>query len=237
MHTPKAAATDAVAAGRSDDSEGPIGAARLKRSKGQRLDPLVGGLLPVLLHEFNNQTQLLTGLRAVLELGGGDSLFYERADDLARAGDRTRDLGYILAVLGSALGANALQSRREPRGLALMLDLVALAARRRAVTFEVKIAPTPSLAPAALDGWQAPWAVAAFSWLAVDDAAAGGQPCRGGWLAGDDDAVGLALQPFGQLAARAESLRKIAPGIEIEAHGEGAVLVLPAAWLDTRRRG
>ncbi len=83
----------------------------------RQVDPFVAGLLPVLLHEFNNQTQLLTGMRAVLELGGADALFFDRAEDLARAGDRARELGYALAVLGSALGANALQSRREALGL------------------------------------------------------------------------------------------------------------------------
>jgi hypothetical protein len=198
----------------------------------QRIDPWVAGLLPVLLHEFNNQTQLLTGMRAVLELGGADELFVARADDLARAGERTRELGYVLAVLGSAVGANALLSRRDPRGLRLMLDLVAIAARRREVAFQLDREPTPLLAPAALDGWQAPWAVASFAWLALGRAEEERCVCTGRWLAGSDGAAALELCPFRVERAELARLASIAPGIEVEpAVGGGALLVLPATWL------
>lgn len=211
------------------------GAAGRTEPGGQRaLDPWVAGLLPVLLHEFNNQTQLLTGMRAVLELGGGDALFFERAEDLARAGDRARELGYVLAVLGSALGANALQSRRDPRGLRLMLDLVAVAARRREVSLEFDLDPTPVLAPAALDGWQPPWVVAAFTWLAVTDAAKAERACSGRWLEGSDGATALELRPFTADPERLARLHAIAPGVEVEVLTGGALLVLPAAWLGAR---
>ncbi|MEZ6017491.1 MAG: hypothetical protein R3F49_20420 [Planctomycetota bacterium] len=186
----------------------------------------------MLLHEFNNQTQLLTGMRAVLELGGADALFFDRADDLARAGERARELGYVLAVLGSALGANALLSRRERRGLRLMLDLVAVAARRREVTFGCDRTVTPLLSPAALDGWQIPWVVAACAWLAVGDAEAEGRSCSGRWLIGSDGAAALELRPFRADPQRIARLCAIAPGAELEFTPGGALLILPGAWLE-----
>lgn len=200
-----------------------------------RIDPWVAGLLPVLLHEFNNQTQLLTGMRAVLELGGADELFVARADDLARAGERARELGYLLAVLGSALGANALLSRRDPRGLRLMLDLVAVAARRREVTLQLDREPTPLLAPSALDGWQVPWAVASFTWLAVGRAEEERCVCSGRWLVGSDGAAGLELRPFRVERDVTARLAALAPGCEVEQVSGGAMLVLPAAWTTVAR--
>ncbi len=197
-----------------------------------QLDPWVAALLPVLLHEFNNQTQLLTGMRAVLELGGADELFVARADDLARAGERARDLGYVLAVLGSALGANALQARREPRGLRLVLDLVAIAARRREVPFDLERERTPRLRPSALDGWQPAWAVACFAWLAVERAARERCTCSGRWMVADDGAVALELRPFHIEAESAGRLLQLAAGIELESAPGGARLVLPAAWIE-----
>ena len=62
-----------------EDSVGPAAGAV------SELDPCVQALMPVLLHELNNQTQLLTGLRAVLDMGGAEDLFAARADDLVRA--------------------------------------------------------------------------------------------------------------------------------------------------------
>lgn len=202
----------------------------------RRVDPWVAGLLPVLLHEFNNQTQLLTGMRAVLDLGGADELFFQRAGDLARAGDRARELGYALAVLGSALGANALLARREARGLRWMLDLVAIAARRREVHLEFDREPTPALAPHALDGWQAPWATAVFLWLGVGDADDGRRAAVARWLVADDASHGLEVHPFRFAPERVSRLTAIAPGIEVERTHGGAVLVLPATWIQRAGR-
>jgi len=196
------------------------------------LDPWVAALLPVLLHEFNNQTQLLTGMRAVLELGGADELFVARADDLARAGERARDLGYVLAVLGSALGADALQARREPRGLRLVLDLVAIAARRREVPFDLDRERTPRLRPSALDGWQPAWALACFAWLAVERAARERCTCSGRWLVASDGAAGLELRPFHLDPTTAARLVALAPGIEVDSAPGGALLVLPESWVE-----
>ena len=41
-------------------------------------DPLVAQLLPVVVHEVNNATQLLVGLKAMLQIPGGDALFAAR---------------------------------------------------------------------------------------------------------------------------------------------------------------
>ena len=113
----------------------------------QAIDPWVAAWMPVLLHELNNQTQLLTGLRAVLELGDADELFYARADDLVRAGERTRDLGYAMAVMGSAHGADVLLARRDRRGLQHMLGLAALAASRAELDLRLVASAAPTFRP------------------------------------------------------------------------------------------
>ena len=86
-------------------------------------DPTARVLLPVLLHEVNNATQLLVGLRAILELPGGEAMFNSRADDLARTSAMMDDLGFALAVVATAGGANMLLARRDERSIQIMWEL------------------------------------------------------------------------------------------------------------------
>ncbi len=113
-----------------------------------------------------------------------------------------------------------------------MLDLVALAARRREVHLELDRDPTPTLAATALDGWQPPWVTAVFAWLAIQDAADERRAAAGRWLGASDGSCGLELHPFRPDPARIARLTALAPGCEVERTHGGAVLVLPAAWLD-----
>ena len=86
-------------------------------------DPLGAALLPVLLHRLGNAGQLLSALRSVLGLEGGERALHERADDLATTAREVEELGWALAALASASGADLLLARREPRGADILLDL------------------------------------------------------------------------------------------------------------------
>ena len=67
-------------------------------------DPLVAQLLPVVVHEVNNATQLLVGLKAMLEIPGGEALFAARPMTWRRASSRMADLGLAMAMLATAAG-------------------------------------------------------------------------------------------------------------------------------------
>jgi hypothetical protein len=125
-----------------------------------RVDPLAAALLPVLMHRLNNATQILHGWNALVTVGAFDS---ERgAADLAFASQVVDETGWALAVLASASGADLLLARRERRGIAPLLDAVQAALRRSDRDLASPEETPPSLAPSAADGWQVPWAIAAW---------------------------------------------------------------------------
>ncbi|QDV07349.1 hypothetical protein Poly30_28730 [Planctomycetes bacterium Poly30] len=124
-------------------------------------DPTARVLLPVLLHEVNNATQLLVGLRAILELPGGEAMFNSRADDLGRTSAMMDDLGFALAVVATAGGANMLLSRRDDRSVRILWDLAGKALTRHGGAIR-SVGDPPLTAPSALDGWQLAWSVAAL---------------------------------------------------------------------------
>ncbi len=80
-------------------------------------------LLPVLIHEMNNGTQLLVGFRSLLDIPGGEALFGQKAGELADGSRKLEDLGFALAVLSTSSGANMLMARRERRGIQILWDL------------------------------------------------------------------------------------------------------------------
>ena len=125
------------------------------------LDPLVALLMPAVIHRLGNATQLLTGLNAMLAMGDQDALdmVAGRGEDLSRAGMHSIHMGYALGVLGSVQGSNLLLSRREARGLEWMVELLGEALRREGGQLGVPTGPIPDQNPAAMDGWQAAWAV------------------------------------------------------------------------------
>jgi hypothetical protein len=186
--------------------------------------------MPIVLHQMANATQLLAGLEAVLSMEGGDALFEERAEDLARASLDVEDLGWVLAVLGSAVGADLLLARRQPRGLEILLPLVAKALRRAERPAPSVPRDLPQLAPAALDGWQTPWAVASLLLAAGEDA----QSSAPAWeLTLAQDGWRLAVARGETVIARAPSVVERLPGAHAEEGAQHLHLVLPASWLLT----
>lgn len=190
-------------------------------------DPLVRALLPVLIHKLGNTTQLLTGLNAMLHIEGGEDLFASRVGDLGHASGQVHELGFALAALGSAAGAELLLARRDPRGVAVLVELAGAALRRAGR----RLAPVevPSLAPQALDGWQVPWAVASAVFAAGETLAEGETldwSCAsvpGGWR--------VALPSSADLDARLEQVLPRLPGAQIEREEALTALVLPPDWL------
>lgn len=130
-------------------------------SQQRELDPLVALLMPAVIHRLGNATQLLTGLNAMLAMGDQEALdmVAGRGEDLSRVGLHATHMGYALAVLGSVQGNDLLLSRREPRGLEWMVELLGEALRREGGQLGQVRGSLPDQDPAALDGWQAAWAV------------------------------------------------------------------------------
>lgn len=187
-------------------------------------DPLAVALLPVLLHKLNNATQLVTGLNAVLAFEDGEGFLAERADDLGKTSRQVEDLGWLLAVLATSSGANLLLERREPRGVAIVLDLVSDALRRSGKTLVIP-GPLPRLAPDALDGWQIPWAVGSLLWASASDLTEGAE-------------LGFEVTPPGRISARstpavrtlAQAIREHLPGASLEVAEDEWRLELPPGW-------
>jgi len=191
-------------------------------------DPLTKALLPVLVHEVKGATQLLVGLRSILDVPGGEALFEKRAPDLSETSERMHELGFAMAVLSTANGADMLMSRREATGLRTLVDLA-----RRAASFDGGSTPqmtgdVPLIAPSALDGWQIPWAGGALIGL-----------CRGRtweWT-GPGALRGRLLDGGAPSAAEAEIVdlvRERTPGASLgteQTAGDDLVWSLPAAWL------
>ncbi|MDA0948575.1 MAG: hypothetical protein O2799_08635 [Planctomycetota bacterium] len=136
------------------------------------MDALARALVPTLLHELANTTQLLTGLHALLGIPDAGDLLERREGDLARAGDEAHRLGWLLGVLGAASGHDLLLTRRERSGLEWMRELVSKAARKAGRPLGPGPAELPELAGAAQpDGWTLPWAFGCALWSLGADAA------------------------------------------------------------------
>lgn len=193
----------------------------------QTPDPLVRALLPVLIHKLGNTTQLLTGLNAMLHVEGGEELFESRVGDLGHASGQVHELGFALAVLGSAAGAELLLARRDPRGVAVLVELAGAALRRTGR--RLAAVAVPRLAPDALDGWQVPWGVASAVLAAgetIDEGETLAWSCpaaAGAWRVELPSSVALDL--------RLEQVLPRLPGAQAEREDERTALVLPHAWL------
>jgi hypothetical protein len=122
-------------------------------------DPLAAALLPVLMHRLNNATQVLQALNAMLATDERQRVLETRCSDLASAGDAIDEVGWLLAVLASACGADLLLARRERDGLAGVLTAVRDALRRERRELARGPLALPALAPDAAQGWRVPWAI------------------------------------------------------------------------------
>jgi len=116
----------------------------------------------VLMHRINNATQVLAGLNTLLALRGNEALVEARTADLSEIAITYAESGWLLAVLGSALGAETLLERRERAGLAATLSLATELARRGGRVLECR-GELPELEPRAGAGWEPAWVVG--SWL------------------------------------------------------------------------
>ncbi|MCP3920259.1 MAG: hypothetical protein GY711_32435 [bacterium] len=190
----------------------------------QTSDPLTTTLLPVVLHKLNNATQLLVGLNTLLGMEGGEELALERSGDLADASRTVHRLGWAMAVIASGNGSDLLLERREPEGLAILIELAVEAARRSGGSIAAPV-NVPSLAPEVLDGWQIPWGVATVLLAATADV----------------DHVEWTLEPerfevTAGAAARtaAAAVLERLPGARLESGGGALVMRLPVGWLVSR---
>ncbi|MEM9379254.1 MAG: hypothetical protein AAGB93_04820 [Planctomycetota bacterium] len=191
-------------------------------------DPVARTLIPVLVHEVNNTTQLLVGLRALLDLPGGEDLFSKRADELARASEQMNDLGFALAVLATANGADMLLARRSRRAVEILWTLAVRSLERSGEARVSCEGAPPDLSPHALDGWQVPWSAAALLLTASEQCGIDAWRWRwrdDGALVGRCEGRGLTDEAVGAIAARV-------PGATVESRTGEVEWRLPDAWLD-----
>lgn len=194
-------------------------------------DPLVAQLLPVVVHEVNNATQLLVGLKAMLEIPGGEALFASRANDLASASTRMADLGFAMAILATAAGADMLMARRDPRSIAILWDLAIKAVQRDTGLDVAVTGAPPRTRPDALDGWQVAWSVASLPVICAGSS--GAQAWSWSWR-GDGSLRGSS--PSAQVidAERWAPLLERAPGLRLEL-APGSIEWIPRPeWLEAR---
>jgi hypothetical protein len=111
-------------------------------------------LLPVLLHELNNHTQLLAALGALARDPCG---LGAHGDTLASAGRDVEELGWLLGLVAGGLGTDLLFERRERAGLAPLARLVRKALRREGRDLERADRALPELDPRL--GWRAAWEI------------------------------------------------------------------------------
>lgn len=112
-----------------------------RRAIGERL---AAGLLPALLHRVQNTTQLLVGLRALVEIAPDD--VPERCcDGLCDASRETHTSGWLMGLLAGALGADMLRSREERGGLEPVLTWLRDSLRRREIVLEFRSDELPQL--------------------------------------------------------------------------------------------
>ncbi len=184
-------------------------------------------LLPVLIHEMNNGTQLLVGFRSLLELPGGEALFAQKAGELAQGSSRLEELGFALAVVSTSSGANMLLARRERRGAQILWDLTVRTLERSGEDHVHVQGGPPELAPGALSGWEVPWAAAALLLHASE--AMGASEWRWRWEGAR--LTGRAGRPVqldeGALAAILERV----PGSQLHLEGDALVWELAAEWM------
>jgi hypothetical protein len=195
---------------------------------------LTGTLLPVLIHRMNNATQLMSNLSALSRCGPGPSgkdWLEERAEDLAQTSREIDVLGYLLAVLASASGADLLLERRVPNGITLMTEAVGDALRRDGRALAGGCRPAPLQAPDVAHGWELCWAVGALL-LAAGAESNADSPLEWQWLREADAWVlvcaGAAPTSVEQLEGR---INARLPESSLDMRSEGWSWRVPAAWL------
>jgi len=194
-------------------------------------DPFAAAMLPVLMHRMNNTTQLLSTLNSLSRSEGGTRWLERRAGDLAQASDLVDDLGYVLAVLASACGADLLLTRRVPRGVEIVVAVVGDALRRAGRSLAGDGSRLPAQAPDVARGWELPWAVGALLWCAGQDLETGGVLA---WeLTRDEKRWSLRGDhpPRDSFASLTQLLARRLPEAELEVREDGWSWHMPSLWL------
>jgi hypothetical protein len=194
-------------------------------------DPFAAALLPVLLHGLNNATQVLSSLNALLALDEDGSVLTSRAGDLAHASRQVDDLGWLLALVGSASGADVLMARRERAGLAPLVACVRTVLRKDGRDLSRPERSLPGLATDVADGWQLPWTIGSWLWTSGRSLAPGGTGAKLEWeIAAHEDAWELRCDAPWSTAL--EAIAQRLPGLEAaRAAPDASVLRIPLGWL------
>ncbi len=198
-------------------------------------DPLGPALLPVLMHSLGGATQMLSSLNAVLALPDGRRWLDAKASDLGAVSREIEDLGWLLAVLASAAGADLLQARREERGLEIIVRAVRDALRRSGRDLAGAERSLPRLAPNVADGWQLPWSVGAL--LLASGSALGSESGALEWgLEREPRAANVRLWAHcepetSQLACVVTRVRERLAAARFDRAERGWQLEFPATWL------
>jgi hypothetical protein len=194
-------------------------------------DPLAEQLLPVLMHRMNNTTQLLSNLEALGRVTGGTDWVSERSQDLSSASVDVDEIGYLLAVVASAKGADLLLARRVAGGLRIMVDAVSDVARRRGRELRIPSHGVPEQSAHIHEGWELPWAVGALLLKAALNQAEG-EPLdwqllqeEGSWVL-----VSSGTMDDGFVGLRDLVLQRL-PESHLDVRREGWSWRFPADWL------
>jgi len=191
-------------------------------------DPLSAALMPTLVHQLNNTTQLVTGLQALMNLPGGGDLPLDPTEQLSSAAREVDASGWCLAVLATAAGSDLVLARRRRDALRLIVDLVRHGLRRDGADLALATGPIPSAATDAVDecGWKAAWSTGLVLWCA------GASSREWGFRReGEHDVLCLHGAADAPLADQANLLRERVPEVRLERRDDDWRLALPTGWL------
>ncbi len=192
-------------------------------------DPLSKALLPVLIHELNNATQLLTSLNALLAIPGGERFLTERAPDMTSVGEEVLDLGWLMAALATASGDDLLLARRHETGLDVMVHYVRKALRRDGRDAAEPESPLPRIANGTGSGWEAAWAVGVFLLSLGSEQA---EPLAWTWSQTDNGWIFEAQREVTDHAGLELLLQSRLPELVLESGEDSARLRIPASYLE-----
>mgnify|MGYP006928158157 CR=1 FL=1 len=221
-----------------DPAEGALAGDALSKEaipEAANADVLAIRLLPVLMHRMNNATQLLSNLHAMGQYVGKSDWLSSHAVDLKDCSEDIHELGYLLAVLASANGADLLLERREARGLQSMVSAVIDAVRRDGGRMNAPARALPNQSPGVLGGWELPWAFGTLLYAStLGQLVTEEDPPSYDWqLLQEEEAWVLVSSKvprdqFGSLRSKIESRL---PQTQLDVCTEGWSWRMPAAWL------
>lgn len=154
-------------------------------------------------------------------------------EQLEALSERSRELGWVFAVAASAAGQDTLLARRDPRGLAPLLELVDQALIEGGFAALGPLSGLPELAPSVGEGWQLPWSIAA---LLFEAGSAGGRGDVLDWsldprLPGMRVALPERGVDRGKLLQVVERVRGWLPEALVEQDETELRVAFPAGWL------